>query len=192
MARVIPAEFQAILRASIADAADIVRVTGILPTPQGPHVTWELSGVRAPDTTTLTVEAIKGVAEAASRYLAVRWRDSPEPRPVPSQSWDVLMRESPRVYDAPVETGDGWHWLLVATAEWMSEGGLPDHYKMVQVKEKFGGLRFYHEGTSRTRRIARAAEQLSFGVCEICGAPGRLRKGGWARTLCDDHAADKR
>ncbi|PIU06654.1 MULTISPECIES: hypothetical protein [unclassified Methylobacterium] len=192
VARVIPAEFQAILKASIAETASLVRVTGVLPTPQGPRVQWELSGPPDPADTKLTEAELRDVAEAASRYLAVRWRDSAEPWPVPPQHWDILSKLHPRIYDVSIETGPGWHWLLVMTAEWMSEGGLPSNFKTAQVKEKFGGLRFYHDGTRRTLRIARAAEQLSFGVCEICGTPGRLRKGGWTRTLCDEHDPKQR
>jgi hypothetical protein len=29
---------------------------------------------------------------------------------------------------------------------------------------------------------------LSFVTCETCGAPGFPRKGGWTKTLCEDHA----
>ncbi len=188
MARVIPSEFTAILKACVGDTADIVRVTGTVPTPEGPRVRFEVLGSPDPDVTKLTVEDVRDLAEAASRYLAVRWRGSTEPRPVPEQSWKALMSLFPRIYDAPPEIGDGWHWLLVATAEWLSEGGLPPGYSTRQVKEKFGGLRFYHQGIPSTFRIARAVEQLSYGVCETCGAPGLIRRGSWYRTACDEHA----
>ena len=56
----------------------------------------------------------------------------------------------------------------------------------VQVKEKFGGLRFYVDGGDEyTNGLIRAAEDASYETCEDCGVPGTLRKGGWWATLCD-------
>ena len=64
---------------------------------------------------------------------------------------------------------------------------------VVQVKEKFGGLRFYIGGVSRDKYdgvydAINAAEALSYLTCEDCGAPGEPREGGWIRTLCDEHS----
>lgn len=60
--------------------------------------------------------------------------------------------------------------------------------ELAQVKEKFGGLRFYVDGASEELRAQIAlAEMLSFRICEVCGAPGSLRREGWFRTLCDGH-----
>ena len=58
-----------------------------------------------------------------------------------------------------------------------------------QVKEKFGGLRFYTNATSdeMDNRI-RLAEDASYITCERCGELGELRGGGWMATLCDEHA----
>lgn len=64
----------------------------------------------------------------------------------------------------------------------------------VQVKEKFGGLRFYMSATTEAIHdtIARAAEK-SFHSCEDCGRPGKLRRRrGWLATLCDEHAKKRR
>lgn len=71
-----------------------------------------------------------------------------------------------------------------------------------QVKEKFGGLRFYFhfeqnpdavdvdkeytdEICKEIRGAVDFAESLSFKICEECGAPGKIRGGGWVRTLCE-------
>ncbi len=62
----------------------------------------------------------------------------------------------------------------------------------VQVKEKFGTLRFYvHGGDSRAHHHIEFAEALSGSTCEQCGAPGKTRGGGWVRTLCDQHEAER-
>jgi hypothetical protein len=58
----------------------------------------------------------------------------------------------------------------------------------VQVKEKFGGLRFYYDGgDDYIRGLSSMAESMSIRTCEECGSPGQQRNGGWVRTLCDYH-----
>lgn len=59
----------------------------------------------------------------------------------------------------------------------------------VQVKEKFGSLRFYVDGGDKyTDGIISMAEAMSYVICEICGSPGKTYGGGWMRTLCKEHA----
>lgn len=59
-----------------------------------------------------------------------------------------------------------------------------------QVKEKFGGLRFYIcEGSEEMHERIAVAEAESLKTCESCGAEGRRRgrEAGrhWVKTLCD-------
>lgn len=62
----------------------------------------------------------------------------------------------------------------------------------VQVKEKFGTLRFYYEGGDDTiDGMVRMAEAMTAVTCEECGNPGKQRSGGWIRTLCDHHEAER-
>lgn len=57
-----------------------------------------------------------------------------------------------------------------------------------QIKEKFGGLRFYYSGgDGYVDGLVTMAEQWAEQTCEICGERGELRKLGWMRTLCDEH-----
>jgi hypothetical protein len=72
-------------------------------------------------------------------------------------------------------------------------------FEVVQVKEKFGGLRFYvrldglrlsHADDAISRRIGAAVEE-SFHTCEVCGQPGELRENGLIKTLCDEHDATR-
>jgi hypothetical protein len=60
--------------------------------------------------------------------------------------------------------------------------------EVIQVKEKFGGLRFYiNEGTDEIHQRIGEAELESMKTCEITGRPGKLRTDiGWYRTLCDE------
>ena len=56
-----------------------------------------------------------------------------------------------------------------------------------QVKEKFGGLRFYMTtGSREIRDLIGKAEKLSFQTCEECGEPGKGRSGRLITTLCDN------
>jgi hypothetical protein len=60
----------------------------------------------------------------------------------------------------------------------------------VQVKEKFGGLRFYVQAaTDRHYNYISFAESMSYRTCEQCGAPGKRYTDGWHQTLCEIHAA---
>lgn len=61
-----------------------------------------------------------------------------------------------------------------------------------QIKEKFGGLRFYYSGGDDTiDGMVRMAEAWAGNSCEECGAPGESRQGGWIKTLCDTHEAER-
>lgn len=63
-----------------------------------------------------------------------------------------------------------------------------EQVKVVQIKEKFGGLRFYYDGgDAEIRGMVTMAEAWADKSCETCGAPGERRSGGWIRTLCDHH-----
>lgn len=68
------------------------------------------------------------------------------------------------------------------TGEWI------DKLYFVQIKEKFGGGRFYHYGGDETTRgIVSMAEAISYRTCEVCGNKGVPRKMSWQKTLCDKH-----
>lgn len=64
-------------------------------------------------------------------------------------------------------------------------------FEVVQVKEKYGTLRYYTGGTTPSREVddqiqkfVDQAEYLSAITCEECGGQGTLRTQGWHRTLC--------
>lgn len=58
----------------------------------------------------------------------------------------------------------------------------------VQVKEKFGGLRFYVDRASdKHYDYINFAENMSHRTCEECGSPGITYHMGWYRTLCEKH-----
>lgn len=67
-----------------------------------------------------------------------------------------------------------------------------EHVYVRQIKEKFGGLRFYYDGgDDQIYGMVRMAETWAAYSCEECGAPGDRRSGGWIKTLCDTHEAER-
>jgi hypothetical protein len=63
--------------------------------------------------------------------------------------------------------------------------------KVAQIKEKFGGLRFYAENTDPLMEARiRLAELESARTCEMCGRPadiGPIAGASWIQTLCAVH-----
>lgn len=92
------------------------------------------------------------------------------------------------------EVGDGWFTLLNKLILNLKQLDLPEDFKVLQVKEKFGGLRFYISGGNDAiyALIDDAGEQ-SYKICENCGEAGAPNGpsnkdedyGGWITTLCD-------
>ena len=63
--------------------------------------------------------------------------------------------------------------------------------RVAQIKEKFGGLRFYYDGgDDYISGMVTMAESWASRTCETCGSKGMTRGGGWVRTLCDEHEAE--
>ena len=102
-----------------------------------------------------------------------------------------LVQEDYTREEALTAVGPGWADIVRPLWD-MCKAQRPP-IDVVQVKEKFGGLRFYTGGGPQDKYdgvydAINAAEVLSYLTCEDCGAPGEPREGGWIRTLCDDHA----
>lgn len=63
--------------------------------------------------------------------------------------------------------------------------------KIIQVKEKWGGLRIYTsgDGTHPIEDVIREVENESYNVCEDCGNLGQLRNlNGLYKTTCEEHS----
>lgn len=85
----------------------------------------------------------------------------------------------------------GWFDHIEPLLEMAEE--LPDHERptILQIKEKFSGLRvyyMYHEGTASDRFDAAVIEATKAceTTCEFCGEPGEFRKHGkgWKAIAC--------
>ena len=93
-----------------------------------------------------------------------------------------------------IETGDGWFKIidqLSADITLLDEKNGTTTIA-VQVKEKFGALRFYVQaGSDAIFDLIDKAEDESSRTCEMCGEPGELRGVGWVSTMCDKCWAEK-
>lgn len=113
------------------------------------------------------------------------------------------------------ECGDGWFQLIFDLStnieKVASKLGIDpasdDWPEALQVKEKFGGLRYYIRtaepdelevekagemisvrpisGNVEIQSLCRDAEKNSLTICEDCGALGTFRRRGWVRVTCD-------
>ncbi len=96
--------------------------------------------------------------------------------------------------------GNGWLPLVEAVLygiQWEIDGlpeGVKGDFCVDQIKEKFGGLRFYMNKTTPTmQEIIIQAEAKSHTICELCGTTGSIRNmRGWLKTYCDSCAAAKK
>jgi len=84
------------------------------------------------------------------------------------------------------ECGNGWFPLIKELIEDLIALGWDK--KTCQVKEKFGGLRFYiTSGSDEIYDRITKAENDSYEICERTGKPGKLRNDiGWWKTLCEE------
>ena len=85
-----------------------------------------------------------------------------------------------------VDVGPGWHWIVIDLDRDIAK--LHPDYKIHCIKEKFGGLRFYCEceAEPEVEKLIAVAALTAAVTCEQCGREGKLRTGGWIKTLCDE------
>ena len=92
--------------------------------------------------------------------------------------------------------GDGWYWLIDNLCDtiqsYLDHNKHLNHPQVVamQVKEKFGTLRFYINGACELiNGMIWLAEHMSAHICEECGEPGEvLNDNGWYVCRCPKHS----
>ena len=113
--------------------------------------------------------------------------------------WPKEIEAAEEAWEALLECGRGWYSIITALNIHLA--AISPEYEISQIKEKFGGLRFYaninlsdeqndeHQFNSLIfDRLILEAESMAAETCETCGKPGLLYgKGGraiWYKTLC--------
>ena len=89
--------------------------------------------------------------------------------------------------------GDGWYWIVDKLCKSLQYDTDKNGYNQVvatQVKEKFGGLRFYVDEASEGQyEVIHFVESLTYDICETCGSTKDVgQTGGWIKTMCAECA----
>jgi hypothetical protein len=113
---------------------------------------------------------------------------------------EALVRDFPELYQARhadmqttsmcwgFECGSGWEPIIRTLSERLTNLSNLEgvHCVAVQVKEKFGTLRFYiDKSTDLMDAVIELAEKISAITCELCGNSGKLGGKGWISVRCE-------
>ena len=112
--------------------------------------------------------------------------------------FDKLRQDYPLMYGESYDlyVDEGWHPIILALTQqiqaridWSDKIEQPiDQVKVSQIKEKFGGLRFYYDGGDEyIEGMVDMAERWASRTCEICGDRATKHTSGWIKTVCDKH-----
>jgi hypothetical protein len=120
-------------------------------------------------------------------------RDFPFMRAHPENNKSGIIKDSYTAFGC--ECGDGWYSLLYnlcteITAAYTAEG-LEVGIRPKQIKQKFGGLRFYYYTPGKhlpvVSEIITKHLDLADRICEECGQQGKHRvHNNWELVRCDD------
>lgn len=95
------------------------------------------------------------------------------------------------VDDLKIHVGSGWSKIIEKLVSKLFSLGWDG--RVTDIKEKFGGLRFYiGNGADEMWEVLDEAELESLKTCEICGKPGLPSAWGfwWIKTLCPTHGIE--
>lgn len=107
---------------------------------------------------------------------------------------EALWKKYPKIfkYKTGIECSDGWFDLIDKLCFDIQEytdcdPEMHPQVRAIQIKEKFGGLRFYVESAANYQHnLIEKAENESYKICELCGSKDKVgqTRGGWITTLC--------
>lgn len=112
------------------------------------------------------------------------------------ERFDDIIHRFPDSWPAFISVGWGWADLVLECHSRLV--AFDENYKVLQIKQKFGGLRYYFTPSHPAYTKYMSAklidlEKRSYLVCEICGQPGNLRtkeKQRYFQALCIEHSPD--
>jgi hypothetical protein len=92
------------------------------------------------------------------------------------------------------EMPDGWRIrfgaeMVEEISQELKKYNFENEYRIMQIKEKWGGLRWYDNGYPRASKIDLIIykyEDLSYKTCIICGKPAIYQTTGWVSPYCAD------
>lgn len=100
---------------------------------------------------------------------------------------DLSMQETCMCWE--ICTGNGWYWLIDSLCNCIQnyiDANKKPQVEIVQLKEKFGQLRYYLTGADDTiGGMVWLAEDMSYQICETCGSTIDItHTKGWIKTIC--------
>lgn len=111
--------------------------------------------------------------------------------------YNDIVKRCPLLYKRGMcfECGPGWKKIIADLSDAlekeiskMKEEGTSEQWLpyAIQVKEKYGTLRFYmFTETDEIIDLIEKAQDLSQDTCEMCGEKGTLQNRHWIEVLCD-------
>jgi hypothetical protein len=106
---------------------------------------------------------------------------------------EELAKKIKPPYCSRVEVDEGWYQLIIDCDKELSQ--IDPKYDLFQVKEKFGGLRYYFQSSNPGLRdemdaVVARYEEIAGRTCEATGKPGVLMKsvGNCFKTLNPEYA----
>lgn len=97
-----------------------------------------------------------------------------------------------------IECGNGWFPVIYKLSADIAK--ITTDISVVQIKEKFGELRYYYswpetvteEQNDAIRALVEAAVEQCSAVCEECGAPAQITdQDRWWVCLCHNHLEER-
>jgi len=111
---------------------------------------------------------------------------------------DTLCFHIQQQVDSPIESVERYEKILsepdleeanrgyLESLLQQAKSNIIEQVEAAQVKEKYGGLRFYVMGGNETvDALISFAEDMSYRTCESCGSPATPSEGGWITTRCN-------
>jgi hypothetical protein len=114
---------------------------------------------------------------------------------------DKLYNDFPKLYRKDFNnfwiTYDGWFDLIYDLSKEINSiiinlesfGEDIDNYYLVQIKEKFGSLRYYlQQSTKEMDDIIAIFENKSYDICALCGkdkGPRSAKESAWGLNFCE-------
>jgi hypothetical protein len=113
---------------------------------------------------------------------------------------EALRKKINPSYGQYVTVDEGWYQIIVDCDNELT--AIDPDYSILQIKEKFGGLRYYMSPSNDTtveqrdkmHKVIWKYEAVAAQTCEATGKPGVLMKsvGGWLKTVNPEYAASAR
>jgi len=115
-----------------------------------------------------------------------------------SQKIESLRAKFAEGWSNYIEVDEGWYQIVLDCDAELT--ALDPDYSILQIKEKFGGLRYYFRPSEKCDKLTFLKmkdviykyEKLARQTCEATGKPGVMMRsiGGWYKTLNPEYAAE--